>query len=418
MKKTIYQLSVFTMLTSSVLAQDVLVVDGGNIHVTSNGLITVKGGVINQNSGEIDNSGSINLTGNWTNNGGNTMLINNSGGAVVFDGDDQEIKGTDITDFHNLRLEGAGTVKSMLLDVNVSNELDLDEAELQTHSNTMFVNNPSPSAIVWSGGYVNSDSLGGQLVRTTNSTDKYIFPVGTSLIADTYRPVTITPQSANTNSFGVRLTDLDPNLDNTGTSAGGATGPFSTNAKDAEIRNINTNFYYNIAQLSGTDAADVQVDFFNSDGSFQTLAQWDGSKWAKKDFQFAPSSAGADVNSPDIELKKVSNIDYNEDVFALAELEFEIEVPGGVSANADGFNDALVIENLEFYPENELIIFNRWGDAVFSASPYQNDWTGQVNGSMILVGEEVSDGTYFYILKLSPDESEEPLKGSFELRRK
>lgn len=420
MKKNIQILGIVSILSLQVLAQDVLVIDGGSIHVTNNGLITVKGGVVNQNSGTIDNSGDINVSGDWTNNGGNTMLVNNSVGSVTLDGTSQVIKGNSITDFYNLKLTGGSSVKTMELDANVSNELDLGDEELQTNANTIYVNNPGTGAILWNTGYVNSDSLGGYLARATNSTSTYTFPVGSSLLSNTYRPVFLNPTSANANVYGVRLSDENPDTDNSGTSYSGATGPFPVSSKEAQVRTINTEYYFNIARLTGTDAADVQVDFFNADGNYQTLAQWSGatSQWKGLDFDYLPSTTGAALNSPDVSITKSSVTDFNHDVFALAELEFEIEVPGGVSPNTDGFNDNFVIENLEYFPENELVIFNRWGDVVYEASPYLNDWSGQVNGAMILAGEEVSDGTYFYVLKLSQDQETDPLKGSFELRRK
>ncbi len=216
------------------------------------------------------------------------------------------------------------------------------------------------------------------------------------------------------------MSDESPDTDNTGTSNSGAVGPFPIANKEAQVRAINSEYYFNISRLTGTDAVDVQVDFFNADGDYQTLAQWSGAnaQWEGLDFNYAPSTTGANLNSPDVSLTKTALNDFNHDVFALAELEFDIEVPGGVSPNADGFNDNFVVENLEYFPENELVIFNRWGDVVYEASPYLNDWRGQVNGSMILAGTEVSDGTYFYVLKLSPDETTDPIKGSFELRRK
>jgi len=420
MKKNFQLLSLVSLLTLSLAAQDVLVVDGGSIFVSNNGLITVKGGVLNQNSGTIDNSGDIHVSGDWTNNGGNTMLVNNSQGTIVLDGGSQSIKGVDVTDFHNLTLAGGSTIKTMELNTNVSNVLDLGDEELQTNANTMFVNNPSPSSIVWNTGFVNSDSLGGYLARATNSTSQYTFPVGSDLLTDVYRPVTLKPASTNANIYGVRLSDEDPNLDNTGTSAAGATGPFPTTSKGAQIKKVNEEFYYNIHRLTGTDDVEVQVDFFNADGDFQTLAQWDGSssQWEKRDFIYSPSIVGSSFNSPDINLTKNVVSNFNTDVFALAEIEFEINVPGGLSPNSDSYNDDFVIKNLEYFPENELIIFNRWGDIVYEASPYLNDWHGQVTGGMVLAGEEVVNGTYFYILKLDPNNESELYKGSLELRRK
>ncbi|HRF38557.1 MAG TPA: gliding motility-associated C-terminal domain-containing protein, partial [Saprospiraceae bacterium] len=50
---------------------------------------------------------------------------------------------------------------------------------------------------------------------------------------------------------------------------------------------------------------------------------------------------------------------------------------------------------------NELIIFNRWNDQVFRAAPYLNNWRG-VNQS----GQELPQGTYYYILRLNIAEGE------------
>lgn len=419
MKQNKYILGIFSILSINIFSQDVLVVDGGSIHITNNGLLTVKGGVVNQNAGTLDNSGDVFVSGDWTNNGGNTMLVNNSPGKVVLDGSNQIIKGSSVTDFYNLKFLGGGT-KSMYINANVSNELDLGNEELQLHSNTMLVNNPSVNSIVWGSGYVSSDSLGGHLARATNSTNSYVYPVGASALSNTYRPVFLTPTTTNANVYGVRVSATNPDIDNTGASNSGAVGPFPIANKEAKIRSIATDYYYNITRLSGTDAVDLKLDIFNSDGDYKTLAQWDGttSQWKSLVTSYAPSTVGANLNSPDVSITKSALNNFNHDVFALTEIEFEIEVPGGVSPNGDGYNDNFVIENLEYFPENELVIFNRWGDVVYEASPYLNNWNGQVNGSMILTGEEVSDGTYFYVLKLSKNEETDPLKGSIELRRK
>ena len=55
------------------------------------------------------------------------------------------------------------------------------------------------------------------------------------------------------------------------------------------------------------------------------------------------------------------------------------------------------------------------GRHVYQEAPYNNGWNGQSNGKMILTGDEVVNGTYFYVLKLN-DEIQ-PLSGSLELKR-
>lgn len=76
----------------------------------------------------------------------------------------------------------------------------------------------------------------------------------------------------------------------------------------------------------------------------------------------------------------------------------EITAYNGISPNNDGFNDYFKIENIEFLePENQVLIYNRWGDKVYSADNYNNDsqrFTGVSND-----GKELPNGVYFYKIK-------------------
>ncbi|MDQ3015175.1 MAG: gliding motility-associated C-terminal domain-containing protein, partial [Bacteroidota bacterium] len=69
-------------------------------------------------------------------------------------------------------------------------------------------------------------------------------------------------------------------------------------------------------------------------------------------------------------------------------------VPTLFTPNADGINDVLIVPCIETsrFPDNNIIIFNEWGDAVFKAKPYFNDWDGSISGNPLPVG------TYFYIM--------------------
>jgi gliding motility-associated-like protein len=87
----------------------------------------------------------------------------------------------------------------------------------------------------------------------------------------------------------------------------------------------------------------------------------------------------------------------------------QIDVPNGFSPNGDGVNDILEIFAIQVFPDNELIIFNRWGSTVFTAKGYNNEWDGTFNG------EPLPDGTYFY--KLDPGDGTEPLTGFIVLYR-
>ena len=77
-------------------------------------------------------------------------------------------------------------------------------------------------------------------------------------------------------------------------------------------------------------------------------------------------------------------------------VEVECFVGNVVTPNGDGFNDALEVPCLDTgnFNDNSIIIFNEWGDEVFSAAPYNNDWSGMYNGELLPVG------TYYYIMDL------------------
>jgi gliding motility-associated-like protein len=98
-------------------------------------------------------------------------------------------------------------------------------------------------------------------------------------------------------------------------------------------------------------------------------------------------------------------------------IESDVVVPGLISPNLDGVHDVLYIRGLSKYTNPELVIFNRWGNVVFSAKPYNNDWSGQSSsGGGKITGSEVLEGTYFYLL--TPEEGKKAIKGFFEVKRK
>lgn len=92
---------------------------------------------------------------------------------------------------------------------------------------------------------------------------------------------------------------------------------------------------------------------------------------------------------------------------------FEIIVPNVFTPNGDGENDTFSIQGMEnFLGDYSLSIFNRWGNLIFEQKAYMNNWDGK-NAS----GKKVPDGTYFYILKPTFDDSKETITGYVLLSR-
>jgi gliding motility-associated-like protein len=84
----------------------------------------------------------------------------------------------------------------------------------------------------------------------------------------------------------------------------------------------------------------------------------------------------------------------------IVELLEEVYIPQGFSPNGDGVNDYFVINNIEQYPHNHIVILNRWGDKVYESTPYTNGWDGQNYFGLKMGTDPLPIGTYFYILDL------------------
>jgi gliding motility-associated-like protein len=88
-------------------------------------------------------------------------------------------------------------------------------------------------------------------------------------------------------------------------------------------------------------------------------------------------------------------------------LDFEVSLPdvtvfNVITPNGDGKNDVLKAENLEFYPDNQLRVFNRWGQMVYEKQAYQNDWSPST----------LEGGNYQYELRLN---EQQVLRGSLRI---
>ncbi len=74
----------------------------------------------------------------------------------------------------------------------------------------------------------------------------------------------------------------------------------------------------------------------------------------------------------------------------------DIVIPGGFSPNRDGKNDTYVIIK-PFNTRISIEVFNRWGNVVYRSADYNNEWDGKGNQSS-LMGNDLPDGTYYYII--------------------
>jgi gliding motility-associated-like protein len=91
-------------------------------------------------------------------------------------------------------------------------------------------------------------------------------------------------------------------------------------------------------------------------------------------------------------------------------------IPTLVTPDGNNNNDVWFINGIQNFEKAEVEIYNRWGNQIYYASPYNNDWDGTVNrGTTIDSLGRVPVGTYFFIIRLN-DEEKNTYEGYVEVQ--
>lgn len=255
---SITQNNIITVSNCPAAGTGLIVNDGSLIHVQVGAIVRVEGGFINQdnsvNIGTIEDFGQISLTGDWTNHSNSNAFSSSSTGELLMNGAAQNITGTVSTYFPNLTLAGTG-IKTMTLNARTTGTLALTDRELATGTNTMVVTNPATTAVTRTGGFNSTPVQGfvsstgaGRLQRYTNTTQAYLFPVGSSIPPARYRPVEITPTLTPTNIWAVRFVNNDPTLNG-----------YDVTLKDPSLGNINNLWYQKINHAGGSSPCAIKI---------------------------------------------------------------------------------------------------------------------------------------------------------------
>ena len=111
----------------------------------------------------------------------------------------------------------------------------------------------------------------------------------------------------------------------------------------------------------------------------------------------------------DYKLIGISKAGCIDSSFVTVKVIQKIKIPNAFSPNGDGKNDTWRILNIDDYPENEVIVYNRWGGVVFNTVNYNNEWDGTRNGLPL------STGTYYYIVEIK--KGNKPYTGALTIVR-
>lgn len=272
-------LTFFLFISITLNAQTVLYNNGSVAHMNPGCVVFIQNGDVRNENGAIKNAGRLVIEKNFINNdtatsGGLTgkyeikgNFTNNHAfvedqGIVELNGAAQQISGSVVTSFYDLTLSGTG-IKSQTLNTRVTHNLNLNDRELATGSNTMFVDNPLPSAIAENGGFVSSTGTG-RLVREMSQATGYLFPVGSSAGTPRVRPIRITPSTLSNNTFAVRFANVDPSLEG-----------YNRSLRSSIVCDVNKDFFHLIQQTAGTSPVSITMNYLASaEGNWAGIGHW------------------------------------------------------------------------------------------------------------------------------------------------
>jgi hypothetical protein len=163
----------FIILLTAILL-NAQIYNKGKIVLENNAKININSALNNYSTGEIDNSGSINLKGDWINFSGQNVFNENKG-TVYLSGQTQSVR-ENPTDFGYLELSN-NSHAFLQTNISVENELFLKSGYIDLNHNTLFITNPEPNSIKISSGYILSTTYDNRLIwNTENKKTKYFIP--------------------------------------------------------------------------------------------------------------------------------------------------------------------------------------------------------------------------------------------------
>ncbi|MEE2802710.1 MAG: gliding motility-associated C-terminal domain-containing protein [Bacteroidota bacterium] len=327
----------------------------------------------------------------------NDGISNDNDGLAGFYNDNRMLtfSGTNQMNFENVELEVDDDL-SLLTSIGITGELDFISGRFITprinpNIRLKFLNNNFY--------FDSNDNKHVDGFNEFSGSIDFTFPIGDEF---ELKPLGISNYTEK--QFVAAYFKEDPNAPTTFVSG------FDTSAFEPSLDIVSTTeFWY----LDSTGTADVTLHWTSSSNvsslvnnlSQLRIAAWNATtnKWDN----LGNDSFSGTVNEGTITTKINATQEYT--IYTLASIlenGNDILVYNGITPDGDGINDTLIIRGLEDIPDNELIIYNRWGVAVYQKENYDNSFSGISEGRVTTSQDEkLPEGTYFYVLKIGNKEN-------------
>ena len=171
-------------------------------------------------------------------------------------------------------------------------------------------------------------------------------------------------------------------------------------------------FFGDTSLCENESTSSIQVSNFNPLGAVNWYSDAALSNYLFSDDEFFPSS---DTSAVFYVTQEVNGCEGPYGILSVSIVPCGFVIPTAFTPNNDNQNDRWEIVGLDNkYPTNSVRIFNRWGELLFESveGKYSNnEWDGTYKGEALPVG------SYYYIIELAKDNSNEPINGTVSIIR-
>ncbi|MFT4524706.1 MAG: gliding motility-associated-like protein [Bacteroidia bacterium] len=149
-----------------------------------------------------------------------------------------------------------------------------------------------------------------------------------------------------------------------------------------------------------------EVPLWVEGASFYT---WDPSTYLNNENSDSPESDPLETITYTVTGEDNRGCISTESVLVKVKRKYDLQPVNLFTPNGDGKNEIFFVKNLDLYEDCTLKVYNRWGNEVYSAKPYLNDWDGSFNGNRL------PEATYYY--KIDCDNHGIPFDGTVSILR-
>lgn len=150
-------------------------------------------------------------------------------------------------------------------------------------------------------------------------------------------------------------------------------------------------------QMQTSAGADTSISLGKSIELFATGGvsySWTPSESLDRPMASNPVASPTETTTYIVTITDINGCVNTHEVKVSVENDYLLDITNLFTPNGDGFNDVWHIGNIHHYPNNEIQVFNRYGNVVYSITSYKNDWDGTYGG------KQLPDGTYYYVINL------------------